>query len=90
MTDKVDHMKDFINSTKPSILPYLNELVKDEDNNFFNTRIIDDDLLDKVVSWKDIHRTLRLTIIYRTLTENFGMIPWSGKSHKVLCRKKKK
>jgi len=71
------------------VLPKMNPV-------FINTRELDDILCDltkndKTLSdgkkrWIEIHRSVRVRIISKTLVDTFGYIVWSGNTRKVFYK----
>jgi hypothetical protein len=78
------------------ITPHIKNILARTRSNFINTRELDDMLCDEAKSdktlvdgknrWIEIHRSVRVRVISKTLVDVFGYVVWSGNTRKVFCK----
>lgn len=78
------------------ITPHIKNILIKSKSNFVNTRELDDMLCDEAKGdrtlvdgknrWIEIHRSVRVRVISKTLVDNFGYVVWSGNTRKVFCK----
>ena len=78
------------------ITPHIKSILQRTKSNFINTRELDDMLCDEAKGdktlvdgknrWIEIHRSVRVRVISKTLVDVFGYVVWSGNTRKVFCK----
>jgi hypothetical protein len=89
-------MEIYICTTQRKLHPQLHTVVNKYPSTFINTREMDDMLCEHLKNsktqfdgyrrWIEVHRSIRIRIITKSLIEDFGYIMWSGKTRKVLFK----